>query len=96
MSPRHPETQEDRQRQRMREAGCDPVDHTGPINIRIEMGEEVTVDKYCAACDTDVEGWSYDPPVESVALELADGRTERFNRSQSDSFNEDEGDDDGH
>lgn len=62
MSTRFPQTEEDRQAQRMREAGCDPAHHVGPINIRIEMGEDVTVDKFCDACDTVVEGWSYDPP----------------------------------
>lgn len=88
MSTGYPQTEEDRQAQRMREAGCDPADHVGPINIRIEMGEGVAVDKFCDACDTDVEGWSYDPPVAAVALELEDGRTERFNRSSDDSGEE--------
>lgn len=71
-------TEEEEQRRRMREGGCEPLEHEGPINVRVTMGEEVQVDKFCAACNTDVEGWSYDPSVVAVELELEDGRSERF------------------
>lgn len=45
------------------------------------MAQEVQVAKFCDACETDLEGWGYDPDVEKVELHLSNGDTERFNRS---------------